>query len=874
MAFIPVKLILERAERYGADSDSALLTELLYVGEFITKLTVAAFVAAIEDDRENHRYRVLHALVRSDGIGDWSRALDELLSGPTTQQMSNAFFDVRRVFTERVGKGYWQYDLVRLLNDILAGVTEIAPSFPDKVALRSWFSTFAEIRNKTRGHGAPTPALCAKIVPSLRNSIDLLAENNPIFSLPWAYLHRNMSGKYKVVGLGGEIESFSKLKSAAAATGDNYPDGIYLYAGRYRRVELVSSDLNASDFFVPNGAFRNGTYELHSLITDSRLKGDAGPYMAPASERPSSETEGNSQLDVVGHVFTNMPKISHVYIPRPDLEAEIRSVLKNDRHPIVTLVGRGGIGKTSLALSTLREIAKPDRYEVIVWFSARDIDLMVSGAKPVRPRVVTDKEIAEQYRELVGISSQGPAGKIDVTKMMAEHLHNSPNGPTLFVFDNFETIRSPVDLFQWIDTNIRLPNKALITTRFRDFKADYPIEVSGMEQHEAEALVSQTAAGLGISPLINQKETEVLVEESDGHPYVIKIMLGEIANAGKFSKPSNLLARKEELLDALFERTYATLSPLASRIFLTLCGWRSLVPQLAIEAVLLRHGNEFTDPAKSIDQLLRVSLVERTVAKDGSDFMEIPLTAAIFGRRKLEVSPERAVIENDIRFLQDLGATAASGLKDGIRPRVETFFKKAAQRISDGKANFLELQPIFEFFARAYPPAWLLLSELEQENGGADGIGRSAECVRRFLESQPPTDQSRAAWQRLVALYRSMNDVIGGCSAFLKAAEAEGNPPLNEISSMASWLNSATELMSAMDVYERRTLFAPMATLMEAQIAEASATDLSRLSWLHLHSGSTDRALEVAELGLARDKQNVYCQRLVNKLTETSWSHA
>ena len=33
-------------------SDTALFTELLYAGEFILKVTVAAFVSAIEDDRE------------------------------------------------------------------------------------------------------------------------------------------------------------------------------------------------------------------------------------------------------------------------------------------------------------------------------------------------------------------------------------------------------------------------------------------------------------------------------------------------------------------------------------------------------------------------------------------------------------------------------------------------------------------------------------------------------------------------------------------------------------------------------------------------------------------------------------------------------
>jgi hypothetical protein len=55
MSFAPLALMHERIRRFGEDSDSALFTELLYLGELILKLTTGAFVAAVEDDRENLR---------------------------------------------------------------------------------------------------------------------------------------------------------------------------------------------------------------------------------------------------------------------------------------------------------------------------------------------------------------------------------------------------------------------------------------------------------------------------------------------------------------------------------------------------------------------------------------------------------------------------------------------------------------------------------------------------------------------------------------------------------------------------------------------------------------------------------------------------
>ena len=84
---------------------------------------------------------------------------------------------------------------------------------------------------------------------------------------------------------------------------------------------------------------------------------------------------------------------------------------------------------------------------------------------------------------------------------------------------------------------------------------------------------------------------------------------------------------------------------------------------------------------------------------------------------------------------------------------------------------------------------------------------------------------------------------------------------------MANSLNKEREVIEKMDVAERAALFKPLARLMELSLSSASATDLSRLAWLHLHAGDEQRALDIAELGLERDPDNLYCQNLVEKLS-------
>jgi hypothetical protein len=866
MALKPIALMNDRVNRSREDSDTALFHDLLYAGEFLVRLTTAAIVAAIEDDRDRHRYRLLHKIVRADGIGEWSSVLDDALGGPASQHLVPTAKEDRRLLTERVGPGNWQYDAVRLLLEAQQNIDPGKQPTSGKVQLRSWFASFSELRNKTRGHGAPTAMLCSKASPLLEESIKLISENNPLFLRPWAYLHRNLSGKYRIIPMGGEESVFASLKTASATSQSVYQNGTYISFDSFRRVDLLHTDADVSDFFFPNGAFKGRTFELHSLISDNRQDGDASPYLASASELPVSETHGVGQLDVTNNVWSNLPPAPSSYVARPVLEKEIASILTNDRHPIVTLVGRGGIGKTSLALQILHAVAATSRFEAILWFSARDIDLLPHGPKIVRPQVLTEKDISSEFVNMMGYGAElGP--KRTTIDVMSDSLRQSPlGGPLLFVFDNFETMRNPVDVFNWLDSNVRLPNKIMITSRFREFRADYPIPVSGMEELEAQALIRQTAEALGIPDLIDEEYCRSISEASDGHPYVIKIMLGEISDSKKTGRPKQIIARKDDVLGALFERTFANLSPLSSRVFLTLSGWRSLVPQLAVEAVLLRDQSEQLDVSGAVDELVRMSLVQLVSAPDNSEFLEVPLTAAIFGSRKLAVSPIKIIIENDIRLLQDLGTSSIHSLKEGLRPKIMSLVAKAASRISEGKQKLADVQKVLEFVAQSYPPAWLLLADLYEDVHGDDGSPGTAEYVRRYIEQVPDGDASREAWARLASLYRHTNDVIAACGAFVRAFGA-ADAPLTEISTMANWVNNNRTIVANLDPTDKRAVFGSLISLMERRIDEASATDLSRLSWLHLHADDSERALQIAELGLVKEPGNTYCQRLIERLS-------
>lgn len=865
MFFAPIDKMWERVESERQDSDKALFDALLSLSELVVKVAVVGMVAAV-DDRNRDQYRQLYRLVRADGLGEWGTVLEDILTGPAAQHVISDAHPETRELTQRFGDGSWQHAAVVGMHRVLKLFFPACEPLQGKVAAKQWISLFVQLRNKTRGHGAPLASTVSAGCAPLEDSVRQFVDHFCLFRRPWAYLHHNMSDKYRVTKVSANTEAFDWLKTGRAIEEKvNLPDGMYIYFGRPIPVPLMMSDVDGLDFFFPNGGATGKRYELLSYITGTVREADISPFLGPPTDLPESETRGVRVLKEDGRCFGNLPPVQQGYIRRERLERDLKNILRDDRHPVVTLIGRGGIGKTSLALKVLSDIAEEARFGLILWFSARDIDLLPQGPKRVKPDILAVEDVAGELASLLEPLGLPPVAA--KTEFFAQALTHSPfeGMPILFVFDNFETVRAPQDLYGWIDQHVRLPNKVLITTRTRDFKGDYPVEVSGMSEDECEQLIDATVLLFNITIPLGEEYRQQLFLESDGHPYVIKVLLGEVKKTGRAVKVERIIASQDEILDALFERTYNGLPPVAQRLFLTLSTWRSVVPQLAVEAVLLRPRNERMDVEKAIEELKQSSLIDVSESEDGSSFLMVPLVASVFGRRKLAVSPWRSSIEDDRELLQSFGVTQSHNVQQGIGPRVERMYRNFAQRAARNPAALSEYVPIMQFVARKYPPAWLYLSEVLEEQSMPDTGVNARDAVMSYLEvAESPQDRQRG-WERLAELCRRSGDIDGEAHALMELCLVP-DIAFDYLSDVVNRFNSLGMLGYRLDTEEKQLLAKHVAHTMERRIAEAGATDCSRLAWLYLHMHEDERARRFVELGLERDAENEYCDRLARRL--------
>ncbi len=868
MAWSLLESMWDRVEVDKQESDVTFCFTLLYFGELVAKLTVLALLAAVQDDTNRSRYKQLHKLVRANGIGEWADSLDVILTGPPASFLLSSAQADRRQLLEKVGKDSWQHRAVCALKECVDTLVGNQGSQPSKVQCKTWFHLLAELRNKTRGHGAlPSPKI-STICEPLHESIRCLTSELALLQRPWANLHQNLSGKYRVSPVLNETAPFDYLKSSNT---ERLSDGVYLFFEEdLVQLDLIRANDTTTDVFVANGSYTEESYDMLSYLTGDIVRGDSTPFRGPADRLPQSETHGERELQVLGESLTNAPRPPVDYVTREQLETRLVSLLQEDRHPIVTLVGRGGIGKTALSLASIQKIAQFRRFDLIIWFSARDIDLLAEGPKQVRPDVLRIPDFARLFSELIGSEQQNQALAV---RSLQHALGRDSETTTLFVFDNFETVSDRGDTYEWLDANIRNPNKILITTRTRHFKADYPLNVGGMTESECNKLIDTVSKRLGVFDSIKSQYRQELYEESGGHPYVIKMLLGALERGKPAKKVKRVLATRDEILPALFERTFAGLSAASQRIFLTLSNWNSTVPLVAIHAAMLR-SSEIIDVDAAVDELARNSLIETSESDIGHHiFVSVPITAQMFAKRKLTVSSRRSTIEADIEFLRKFGPGGETGVRKGLEPKLGKYLKSISKDIDSGQYSLDDAIPILEYLARQVPRFWVNIASLYEENKPASWVRKAMRCIKEYvvsLEEEADSLQKHEglvfAWKHLADLSEAANDGRAELNAILGLVRVKGLD-FFEISNAANRFNSRLATFGfTIEPEDKRILARELAAAMSQRVAEATATDLSRLAWVYMHLGDEETAKTYTLRGLEKDPSNNFCGKLFERL--------
>lgn len=850
-----------------AGDGSALETFLLasYVVESAIKTIGIALCAGLRRSSSMALYRFEHQLVRADGLGTW----EATISACTTQSYAGfvdkdlqpllTWLTQRRTHAE----DHWAKAGAENCARILADLGSPSISLPTKLNLRYLISQLVQIRNKTKAHGAVGEEFFAQITPGYLQAIRGIMESCPLCSWEWLFLAER-PGKQNVKAVRLLGPSPAHLPEQEAERLRPPTRGVYFRPSASASLhfcgDLLQTDWECQAFFVPNGGMNErGEAGFIDYASGRTSVVDMARLLAPPATPPPSATEGGSVLDVYSNVFGNLPPVPEGYVERPLLQSELRERLFDTNHPIITLHGRGGIGKTSLALYMAHKLAaeEPPKFDHIIWLSARDLELKPTGTSEVRRAIPGLEDVCQLLAQFLDIDPN--------TDALARVLHDPGTVRScglLFVFDNFETLDDPRGVHQFLDTHTHVPNKVLITSRERAFKGDYPIEVGGMEPAEAFELLHREAIQLGVRNIIDDRAINQIYEYTDGHAYIMRVVVGEVARDRRWVPLKSLVTRRSDLLSAVFERSFNRLTPDGRWVFLAVANWRSVISELALLVVL---GMRDIDVESGIDECLKLSLIVRSEVGNGQFCYYAPELARLFARKKLEGDPDRLAVNEDLQTLQHFGPIRQEDLGEvGIDQIVSEFVSHSQLRARDASAGEVaQIDNLLVQVAELWPRAWSDVASFRRDN--QLGQEEVAYALRRAVEEQP---YDKRVWIARAEHARLMGDDATLVASLVSAADLD---PEN-----ANLLREAAfQVCKYLDAHKhdiprvrRGVYLASVRSHLERIVEKLDATGLSRLAWLFLLEGDSEGAWKYANRGLEKESTNTHCLNLVERLND------
>ncbi|MFJ9106353.1 NB-ARC domain-containing protein [Streptomyces sp. NPDC102405] len=485
---------------------------------------------------------------------------------------------------------------------------------------------------------------------------------------------------------------------------------------------------------------------------------------------------------------------------RPELD-RIKKAIKG-AYPVVSILGDGGIGKTSIALKVAYELLDDPKnpFDAFVWVTAKATILTVNEIQRISGAIENSLGLFASAAEQLGSPEAQGAGD-----PVAEVLSYLEHFKVLLILDNMETV---------LDQRLRnflldLPmgSKVMITSRI-GLGIENPVSLAPLSNDDSRRLLLKLARVRNVEALqsLRPPVLDNMVQAMKGHPAYIRWFVAGV-QAGR--RPEELLHENDLLLEFCMSNVYKFLKENARSVLRSM----QVLPGRRSQAELaFLNGYSAGEIQSSLLELITTNFIQMQGASTGQT-TETTYQLTDFGKQYLDKkhsvgSLERATYEGRSRELSDLGMRL-----------------QAESTASPYDPQTLDIQGPGDFST-----ARILRDALRSyDRGDADG------ALLICREAQKLSPGYHESWRVEAYIQTGLNDVPGARAAYERAHElAPESATLNFL--YGSFLvNDAVDLTLGLELLQKA-----------AVLTQVPPVVVNEIAWAHIQLGDFESALTSA----------------------------
>ena len=243
-------------------------------------------------------------------------------------------------------------------------------------------------------------------------------------------------------------------------------------------------------------------------------------------------------------------------------------------YPVISVIGVGGIGKTSLVLSCLYDMLDKDiKFDTIIWITLKTKGLYNGDFKEIKNVILN---LDDNFKQL------NKNFKNDNLSNVQDILSYMDNNKTLLVIDNLETLSNDKTIIKLFE-EIPQGSKILITSRIGVGNYEQSFQLNALDEKEAIFYFRKLANVYKVNVLIKQSDSVIkkYLKKLNNNPLAIKWF---VINVGKGMDPNDILNNHiTDLTDFCLSNIYEKLSDNAKYILRIIlikankCGFAELL---------------------------------------------------------------------------------------------------------------------------------------------------------------------------------------------------------------------------------------------------------------------------------------------------------